>query len=53
MEDLDRIERKLKKLRNWLLIRIYAEKENFEHAFFIEEQIDMNLEQIHAHITPI
>ena len=47
---LNRIERGLKKLREWLLLMMYADKENCEKYLFqesydlIDRQIDMNLE---------
>jgi len=61
MEDLARIERKFKKLRGWIILMMYADKENLEEPVYVEcckiidEHIDLNLEQIdearvyHAH----
>ena len=52
MEALDRIERKLKMLRKWLIILISEDKENYEKHLYQESydlvlrQIDINLEDI-------
>ena len=52
MEALDRIERKLDKLQDWILIMMWEDKENSEQFVFEESfdlvvnQIDINLDEI-------
>ena len=53
MEHLDRIKRKLKTSRGWVIAMMYAEKENCKEPLFVKsynliyEQVDLNLENIY------
>lgn len=53
MEHLDRIKRKLKTSRGWVIDMMYEEKENCKEPLFVKsykliyEQIDLNLENIY------